>query len=111
MFKLQLPELLIVDIRLPELLKKLSEVVLRVVKLSFLTGMVDNVGETNGDTSGLNSMRFSPEDFLEVIGIFRVLYVQEGFFFKISKYFCMREVAVSFSLVDPSGHLISLISL
>ena len=73
MFILLLFELLVVKIKLPGLLKLLSEVILRVVRLSFLTETVDKVGETNGDASGLNLMRFSLKGFLKVVGIFRAL--------------------------------------
>ena len=44
MFILLLSKLLVIEVGLSELLKKLFEVVLRVVKLSFLTGVVDRVG-------------------------------------------------------------------
>jgi len=47
MFKLLLLLLLVV-VELSGLLKELSEVVSRVVKLSFLTGAVDNIEDTNG---------------------------------------------------------------
>ncbi len=63
LFKLLLLKLLVVEIKLSELLKELSEVVLRVSKLSFLTGMINNIGDTNRDTFGLNSMRFSSKGF------------------------------------------------
>jgi len=76
-----------VDVRLPRLLKELFEIVLRIVKLSFLTGVVDNIRDTNRNTSGLNSIRFSPEGFLEEDGILRALVVHKGFSFKILKYF------------------------
>ncbi len=79
--------LLVVKVRLFELLKELFDVVLRVVKLSFLTETVDSVGDTNGNASELNSIRFFPEGFLEVDGVFKALVVQGGFFFKTSKYF------------------------
>jgi len=86
MFELLLLLLLVVVVGLPGLLKELSEVVSRVIKLSFLTGAVDNVGNTNGDASGLNSMRFFPEGFLEVVGVLRVLVVHEGLLLSTSKY-------------------------
>ncbi len=79
--------LLVVEVGLSELFRKLSEVVLRMVKLSFLTRAVDNIDKTNRNTSGLNSMRFFPEGFLEVVGILRALYVLEGFSFRTLKYF------------------------
>ncbi len=75
-----------VVVKLPRLLKKLSEVVSRIVKLSFLTGVVDNVRDTNGDASGLNSMRFSLEDFLEVVGVLKALVVHGGLFLSTLKY-------------------------
>ena len=75
-----------VVVRLLGLLKELSEVVLRVVKLSFLTGTINNVGDTNGDASGLNSMRFSLEDFLEVVGVLKALVVHGGLFLSTLKY-------------------------
>ncbi len=73
-FILLFPELLLL-VRLPKLLKELSEMVLRVVKLSFLIEIVDSIGETSGDSFGLSFMRFSPEDFLDIIGIFRVFFI------------------------------------
>ena len=93
MFKLLLLLLLVV-VELLGLLKELSELVSRVVKLSFLTGTVDNVGDTNVDASGLNSMRFSPEGFIEVVGILRALVVREGLFLSISKYLWVCGVAL-----------------
>ncbi len=107
MFKLLLLLLLVV-VKLPELLKKLSEVVSRVVKLSFLTGTVDNVGDTNGDAFGLNSMKFSSEGFLEVVGVLRALMVYGGLLLITLKYFWVCGVIISFSFFDPSGRLISL---
>jgi len=77
----------VVEVGLSELFRKLSEVVLRMVKLSFLTRAVDNIDKTNRNTSGLNLMRFFPEGFLEVVGILRALYVLEGFSFRTLKYF------------------------
>jgi len=100
-----------VKVELLGLLKKLSKVVSRVVKLSFLIGAVDKIGETNRDSSGLNSIRFFPKGFLEIDGILRALVVLEGFSFKISKYFWIHRVVVSFPLVNSSDHLISLIPL
>ncbi len=100
-----------VEVGLSGLLKELSKVVLRIVKFSFLTKAVDRVGNTNGDASKLNSMRFFSKGFLEVDGILRALVVLEGFSFKTSKYFWVREVVVSFLLVDPFSHLIFLIPL
>ncbi len=85
MLKLLLSKL-VVEVKLPRLLRELSEVVLRVIKLSFLTEAVDKVGETNENTSKLNLIRFSPEGFLEVVKILRILYVHRDFSFKISKY-------------------------
>ena len=87
MFELLLLLLLVVVVELFGLLKELFEVVSRVVKLSFLTGVVDNIGDTNEDASGLNSMRFSPEGFLEVVGVLRALVVYRGLLLSISKYF------------------------
>ena len=85
MFKLLLLLLLVV-VELPRLLKELSEVVLRVVKLSFLTGVVDNIGDTSGDASELNSMRFSPDGFLEVVGVLRALMVHGDLLLSTLKY-------------------------
>ena len=79
--------LLVIVVKLPRLLKELSDVISRVVKLSFLIGTVDNVGDTNGDASGLNSMRFSPEGFLEVVEVLRALVVRGGLLLRTSKYF------------------------
>ncbi len=109
MFELLLLLLLVVIVKLPGLLKELSEVVSRVVKLSFLTRAVDNVGDTNGDAFGLNSMRFSPEGFLEVVGVLRALVVRGGLLLSISKYLWICDVAIFFSFFDPSGRLIFLI--
>ena len=108
MFKLLLLLFLVV-VELPRLLKKLSEVVLRVVKLSFLTEVVDNVGDTNGDASRLNSMRFSLEGFLEVVGVLRTLMVHGDLLLSTLKYLWICGVAVSFPFFDPFGCLISLI--
>src|SRR6266542_759320 len=109
MFELLLLLLLVVIVELPGLLTELSEVVSRVIKLSFLTGVVDNVGDTNRDASGLNSMRFFLKGFLEVVEVLRALVVREGLLLSTSKYFWICDVAVSFPFFDPSGHLISLI--
>ncbi len=87
MFKLLLLLLLVVVVRLPGLLKELSDVISKVVKLSFLIGAVDNVGDTNGDVSGLNSIRGSLEGFLEVVGVLRALVVHGGLLLRTSKYF------------------------
>ncbi len=84
---LLLPKLLVIEVELSGLFKKLFEVVLRVIKLSFLIRMINRVGDTNGDASELNLIRFSSKNFLEVNRIFRALYVQEDFSFKTSKYF------------------------
>ena len=111
LFKLLLSELLVINMRLSGLLKELSDVILRVVRLSFLTEMIDSIGETNGNAFGLNSMRFFSKGFLEVDGILRALVILEGFSFRTSKYFWMCEVAVCFPLINPFGHLISLIPL
>ena len=108
MFKLLLLLLLVV-VELLRLLKELSEIVSRVVKLSFLTGAVDNVGDTNGDTFRLNSMRFSPEGFLEVVRVLRALVVRGGLLLSTSKYLWVCGVAVSFPFFEPSSRLISLI--
>ncbi len=108
MFKLLLLLLLVV-VELSGLLKELSEVVSRVVKLSFLTGVVDNIGDTSGDTSGLNSMRFFSEGFLEVVGVLRALVVREGLLLSTLKYLWICGVAVFFSFFEPSSRLISLI--
>src|SRR6266540_5373243 len=109
MFELLLLLLLVVIVELPGLLKELSDVVSKVVKLSFLTRAVDNVGDTNGDASRLNSIRFSPEGFLEVVGVLRALVVRGGLLLSTSKYLWICGVAVSFPFFKPSGHLISLI--
>jgi len=103
--------LLVVDVRLSKLLKKLSEMILRVVKLSFLTEAVNNVRDTNGNASGLNSIKFSSKDFFEINGVLRALIVLEGLFFKISKYLWVHGIMIFFLLIDPSGCLISLIPL
>src|SRR6266498_4429564 len=108
MFKLLLLLLLVV-VELSGLLKELSEVVSRVVKLSFLTGVVDNIGDTSGDTSGLNSMKFFSEGFLEVVGVLRALVVREGLLLSTSKYLWVCDVAVSFPFFEPSSRLIFLI--
>src|SRR6266540_1341999 len=99
MFELLLLLLLVAVVELPGLLKELSEVVSRVVKLSFLTGAIDNVGDTNGDASRLNSMRFFPEGFLEVVGVLRALVVHGDLFLSTSKYLWVCGVAVSFSFL------------
>src|SRR6266498_2576671 len=109
MFELLLLLLLMVVVELPRLLKELSEVVSRVVKLSFLTEAVDNIGDTNEDASGLNSIRFSPKGFLEVVGVLRALVVHGDLLLNTSKYLWICGIAISFSFFDPSGRLISLI--
>src|SRR6266498_1371476 len=109
MFELLLLLLLVVVDELPGPLKELSDVVSRVVRLSFLTGAVDNVGDTNGDASGLNSIRGSLEGFLEVVGVLKALVVRRGLLLRTSKYFWVIGVAVSFPFFEPSGRFISLI--
>ena|SRR6266498_267253 len=109
MFKLLLLLLLVVVVKLFGLLKELSEVISRVVKLSFLTGAVDNVGDTNGNASGLNSIKFSSEGFLEVVEVLRALVVRGGLLLSTSKYLWICNIAVSFPFFDPSDRLISLI--
>src|SRR6266542_276461 len=108
MFKLLLELLLL--IRFLELFREFSKIVLRVFKLSFLTETVDKIGKTNGDVFEVNLMRLSSEGFLKVVGILKVFVTLEGFFFNTSKYFFIYEVAISFSLVDSFGLLISLIA-
>src|SRR6266542_1275550 len=96
MFELLLLLLLVVVDELPGLLKEHSDIVSRVVRLSFLTGPVNNVGDTNGNASGLNSIRCSLEGFLEEVGVLRALVVRRGLLFFLLMRLSVRSTLFPF---------------